>query len=196
MKLEDVILRGTRASQPVANTVAAGTLYFVTDESIIERSDASVWQSFSVTGGAFSLTQKTAITSRTNNTLTADPTLVVAMLASKTYVVSFRVWFTGSTADDFKFRITGPAAPVTVKMVRRHIPPNTTTYTVAVLEAYDAADINIACNTGDVGFIEIDVIVENGINAGNLAFEWANQNGGGGTSSVNKGSFLQYRELA
>lgn len=48
MKLEAVILRGTRASQPAATTVPVGTLYGVTDEAnIVERSSGSAWQAYS-----------------------------------------------------------------------------------------------------------------------------------------------------
>jgi hypothetical protein len=47
MKLEEVILRDDRASQPAANAVAAGTLYYVTDEAVIERSDGASWEEFS-----------------------------------------------------------------------------------------------------------------------------------------------------
>lgn len=46
-KLEEVIQRGTRAAQPAANSVPVGTLYFVTDEFVIERSSGSAWESFS-----------------------------------------------------------------------------------------------------------------------------------------------------
>lgn len=52
MKLEEVILRDDRASQPAANTVPIGTLYFVTDEEVTERSDGTNWQSYSGAGGA------------------------------------------------------------------------------------------------------------------------------------------------
>ena len=45
--LATVIQRGTRASQPVASSVAIGTLYFVTDENVTERSSGSAWQSYS-----------------------------------------------------------------------------------------------------------------------------------------------------
>jgi hypothetical protein len=51
MILSDVILRGTRAAQPAATTVPAGTLYFVTDESVTERSTAAAWESYSGGGG-------------------------------------------------------------------------------------------------------------------------------------------------
>ncbi len=45
--LSAVITRGTRAAQPAATTVAIGTLYFVTDESVTERSNGTTWDTFS-----------------------------------------------------------------------------------------------------------------------------------------------------
>jgi len=59
MNLEDVILRGTRAAQPAATAVPAGTLYFVTDETTLERSNGAVWQSYSVSGSGTGITQLT-----------------------------------------------------------------------------------------------------------------------------------------
>lgn len=52
-RLEDLILIGTRAAQPAATAVAEGTLYAVTDESRIERSNAVIWTLYggSGTGG-------------------------------------------------------------------------------------------------------------------------------------------------
>lgn len=42
-----IIQRGTRASQPSAASVAAGTLYFVTDETVLERSSGAAWETYS-----------------------------------------------------------------------------------------------------------------------------------------------------
>lgn len=54
-RLEDVILRGTRAAQPLATAVGPGTLYFVTGENVLERSNGSAWQPYSgVAGGGLS----------------------------------------------------------------------------------------------------------------------------------------------
>jgi hypothetical protein len=47
---EECVQRGTRALQPLAIDVTEGTLYFVTDENITERSNGSVWQNNSPTG--------------------------------------------------------------------------------------------------------------------------------------------------
>ncbi len=45
--LSSVIQRGTRAAQPAATTVPVGTVYFVTDEFVVERSTGAAWQSWS-----------------------------------------------------------------------------------------------------------------------------------------------------
>lgn len=47
MKLEDVILRSTRALQPDAIDVPIGALYYVTDEALTERSNGTIWESIS-----------------------------------------------------------------------------------------------------------------------------------------------------
>lgn len=57
--LSAVIARGTRASQPAATTLPAGSLYFVTDEFVIERSTGSAWQAYSNTSGQLAINQLT-----------------------------------------------------------------------------------------------------------------------------------------
>lgn len=39
--------RGTRANQPLANDVLNGTIYYVTDEGVLERSNGTIWESYS-----------------------------------------------------------------------------------------------------------------------------------------------------
>jgi hypothetical protein len=48
-----ILQRGTRSAQPDAADplVAEGTLYAVTDESVVERSNGSAWESFIASGG-------------------------------------------------------------------------------------------------------------------------------------------------
>lgn len=47
---EDCIQRGDRASQPAASSVIVGTLYYVTDEGVTERSSGSAWEDCSDAG--------------------------------------------------------------------------------------------------------------------------------------------------
>lgn len=52
-QLADVLLQGLRSAQPAATAVAAGTLYYVTDEFLTEQSDGAAWSAYS--GPGFSL---------------------------------------------------------------------------------------------------------------------------------------------
>lgn len=49
-KTRGIIRRDTRANQPAAIDVLFGTIYYVTDEGIIERSNGVAWESYSSTG--------------------------------------------------------------------------------------------------------------------------------------------------
>jgi hypothetical protein len=60
-RLQDVILRGTRGAQPLATAVAAGTLYFVTDELVTERSSGTSWENYSPSLGG--IVKPTGVTS-------------------------------------------------------------------------------------------------------------------------------------
>ena len=51
-KTRGIIRSDTRANQPAATDVLEGTLYHVTDEFIIERSNGATWESFVPSGGA------------------------------------------------------------------------------------------------------------------------------------------------
>ncbi len=57
--LADVLLQGTRAAQPAATTVADGTLYYVTDEFVLEQSAATTWSAYSGTSGSLGINQLT-----------------------------------------------------------------------------------------------------------------------------------------
>jgi len=50
-RLQDVIQRGPSSAKPLATAVAPGTLYYSTDTLITERSNGTLWESFSDAGG-------------------------------------------------------------------------------------------------------------------------------------------------
>lgn len=74
-KLGEVILRGTRAAQPLATDVSDGTIYFVTDELVTERSNHTVWQS--ITDGG-----STGITSLTGDVTGTGPGATATTIAN------------------------------------------------------------------------------------------------------------------
>lgn len=71
----NLIRRGTRASQPAATAVPTGTLYFVTDELVTERSSGSAWETYSDAGSGSAPTGAQYVTLATNGTLTAERVL-------------------------------------------------------------------------------------------------------------------------
>lgn len=56
-KTRGIIRKGTRALQPLATDVLEGTLYYVTDESKAERSNGTIWESYSAVIGGFTATR-------------------------------------------------------------------------------------------------------------------------------------------
>ena len=55
MRLQDVILRDTRAAQPAAASTPVGAIYYVTDENVTERNNGAAWEDISDAGsGAIS----------------------------------------------------------------------------------------------------------------------------------------------
>jgi hypothetical protein len=46
MDFQNLIQRSTRVSQPAATAVSIGTLYYVTDEKVVERSNGTTWQTY------------------------------------------------------------------------------------------------------------------------------------------------------
>ncbi len=53
--LEDVVLYDTRANQPAATAVGVGTIYYVTDENVTERSNGATWDDMSDAGSGVGL---------------------------------------------------------------------------------------------------------------------------------------------
>lgn len=76
MNLEDVLLQGIRADQPVAADVAEGSLYYVTDEGLLEQSLASAWTEYSDPSAV------TAITSLTGDVTATGPGAAAATIAN------------------------------------------------------------------------------------------------------------------
>lgn len=58
-RLQDVLLRGTAASRPLATAVANGTLYYSTDTFIIEQSDGATWSAYSGVVSGIAITSLT-----------------------------------------------------------------------------------------------------------------------------------------
>lgn len=143
--------------------------------------------------GAWTLAAKAADTSRTNNTLLADPDLVFAMSANTTYTFRGVVFVNTASVPDFKWRHSGPASPTLVVLMRYQNANGTTTWTSINLDtAYSAADILISVTGAIENAIFFDGIVQNGANSGNWEFQWAQNATNATPAIVRGGSYIQY----
>lgn len=142
--------------------------------------------------GAWTQVKKTADQTKTANvTLAADASLVVNLLANTKYMIRGKIYYDTGATGDFKWRHVGPASPTLVRVYRGHILPGTTAVVVAVDTAFSAADIALAGNAGS-GYIEFEVLIQNGPNAGQFSFQWA-QNASDATATiVRAGSYLEW----
>lgn len=139
---------------------------------------------------------KTANTVRHDNTLAADPDLVVALTASKSYAIRLVVHFSSTTAADIKYRHAGPASPTRMFCHRYTRGPDLASV-YAMDEAYSASDVAIACLDGVLaGFMQMDFSIVNGVNAGDFAFWWAqNTTQAGDDTTIHAGSYVEYKQL-
>src|SRR5215212_9490584 len=123
--------------------------------------------------GIWTTVVKPADTTRTSNiTITADPDLKFAMLASTKYAFRMRAFMQVGATEDFKYRHFGPTSPTLVRILRDHIVGAGTAWVPALDTAYSAADVQMLGNAG-MALVQMSGIIENGANAGNFEFQWA-----------------------
>lgn len=115
-KARNLVQRGTRAAQPLATAVAEGTLYYVTDEHLLERSTSAAWQSVGTSSYYAEVTNSAPLslanatwTLITWDTETFDPSGLHSTVTNKgrinvpvtgKYFAVFQVAFNASGAGD------------------------------------------------------------------------------------------------
>ena len=86
----DIHQRGTRAAQPLPSTVTVGTLYFVTDEGVTERSSGAAWESYGGSGGGTPTSLPVTVGAR----LDGNGGAITAGLSSREVLVPFAMTIT------------------------------------------------------------------------------------------------------
>jgi hypothetical protein len=139
---------------------------------------------------------KTADETKTSNTtLASDGALKFTMAASTKYAVRGRIYFVTGATGDFKARHTGPASPSLVLIQRRAVAAGASAdSSIAVDAAYSSADITALGGAGS-GWIEFDGIIYNGTNAGDFAWQWAQNTTDATATVVKAGSYLEWRVI-
>jgi hypothetical protein len=128
----------------------------------------------------------------TTTTLADDNTLLVPMLASTNYYIKFFIQIYVHEAADFKYAFTVPASGF-FRSMKRTVAQHTT-ITTDIITAIPGSTA-LTTTTSNYGFIELEGQYANGVNAGNFAFQWAQNTSNGNNVSVIGGSMVSYLEI-
>lgn len=149
-------------------------------------------------GGLKTTLTKTADESITSDsTLSDDAALKFTMAANKNYAIRGYLAYTSANATpDFKFIFNGPASPTAVQGYSQFVPLNNDT-TAPSSDAFNSYANSANSVTGadvGLGWVKFDLFVQNGANAGTFAIQWAQNTSNGATTTVSKGSYMEYTE--
>lgn len=148
--------------------------------------DGNAWQT---------IVKQTDQLRNTTTTLAADSALVVPMLANTKYLIEVRAKFKAPATPDMKIGFTGPASPTRISGERRSRGTGSTTMAVIGIAAYDTSGLALTGDDSTPGQFDLDLIVENGANAGNFELTWAQNTSNGSDSTMLLGSYLRWRKV-
>ena len=131
-------------------------------------------------------------TTSSDTTLSDDAELTFDVNAGATYKFRFIVFYDTPAAADFKYSVTCPASPALVSITTKSIAPGATTQAITRQSACGFGPTAITETSGTDGYIEIEGVVQNGANAGSIAFQWAQNSSSGTNTTVRKGSVVEY----
>jgi hypothetical protein len=157
-------------------------------------SNQTFWRGDGSWARSWNIVPKTADQSRASTiAISDDSALVLAVSASKVYRIRL-VWgmVCGATGG-FRWRITGPSTPTRVTYETIYTSP-TTTPTRIFNSAFDAADNTYSGDVGPVIFV-VEMLLDNGANAGNVTLSWAQQTSNGTNTTVLAASSIEYMQF-
>lgn len=127
-----------------------------------------------------------------SNTLTTSSYLSFAVSASTKYRVRGTIIADATAAGDFKYSITNPGSPTLIRYFESRAAAGATPAFTAPLAAFPAA-VALTATTSNGIYITFDAIIHNGSNAGNVAFQFAqNSTTNDAGATVRAGAYIEY----
>jgi hypothetical protein len=137
--------------------------------------------------------RKTSDQSTSNDTtLDDDNDLKFTMAANTKYAIRLRVFFYSGTTADFKYQVTGPASPTSVRrLIVRCNGGDTPAFRPIATDYNDSTGVSLDGSGGE-GCVSEEIIVQNGATSGTFVFRWAQNTSASGTTYVRAGSSIEY----
>lgn len=143
-------------------------------------------------GGAWTTVKKTADESHNSSAVVADDnTLIVPLLANTQYAIRLMAFFLTNATADLKYRLVFTGATTRVRRRVRRTATTDIAQTIALLTAFDAADV-ILSTTGLNPWLQEDIILQVGASGGNLVLRWGQVVSNAGPTTCLEGSYLEH----
>lgn len=127
-----------------------------------------------------------------SSTLTTSSYMTFAVSAATKYRVEGLIIADTTAAGDFKYSLTNPGSPTLIRYFESRAAAGATPAFTAPLAAYPAG-VSLTATTSNGVYINFWSILHNGANAGNVAFQFAqNSTTNDAGATVRAGSYIKY----
>ena len=128
-------------------------------------------------------------------TLVTVPTFTIGVGKYERVLFRLNVFYTTTADGDFKYRLDVPASPTLYRMVPELIVPAATSVTTPGLITAEADGTGLAASGTD-GWLRITGMLNNGANAGEILFQFAQNTATSAQSAVVRaGSFIEFQQF-
>jgi hypothetical protein len=125
-------------------------------------------------------------------TLVTVPTFTIGVGKYERVLFRMNIFYTTTADGDFKYRVDVPASPTLYRMVPELIVPAATAVTTPGLITSEADGTGVAASGTD-GWLRITGMLNNGANAGEILFQFAQNSATSAQSAVVRaGSFVEF----
>jgi hypothetical protein len=132
---------------------------------------------------------------QSNTTLADDGALLVPLAANTNYIIRGEVFYNTPTTADFKFSFNGPASPSLVNIAHFGVDADGTAVGSPGSDEAYGVSTSATGAAGTFGWVKFSALIRNGANAGNFAFQWAQNSSVASNTTVRAGSHVEYRTV-
>lgn len=126
-----------------------------------------------------------------SSALTDDVHLTFAASSATRYQFEVIAFYNTSTAADFVFAMSGPTAPTVLSLALYGIGPDDVAVGGIVTTAFGVRQ-SLGASAGNNGYAAVRGLIQNGANAGNIAFQFAQNTAVSTACTVYAGSIMRY----